>query len=129
LKCDDFLQNYQINITIAEMKVEEGKDREKSGVLYEIIGDRSKLNPQEDEVVANNGKSGDATNGGGEGPSTSKGIVEDDDDIEIVMEDEPAVVIETKAVGTKRRLEDKDDSLPKKRRVEDHFETEVIDID
>jgi len=34
------------------MKEEEAKEREKSGVLFEVIGDRSKLNPQEEVTKA-----------------------------------------------------------------------------
>jgi len=64
LKCDDFLQNYNLNITILEMKSEEQNEREKT-VGFEIIGDRTKLNPKEEESAA--------TNGAGDQPSTSKG--------------------------------------------------------
>jgi hypothetical protein len=53
------LQNYQINITVAAMLEEEAKEREKSGVVFEIIGDRSKLNPKEE--VPDSGKDGPST--------------------------------------------------------------------
>lgn len=62
LKCDDFLQNYQVNITIVEMKSEE-KERDNAEV-FEIIGDRSKLVPKEEH-----NKSG--MNGKESGPSSA----------------------------------------------------------
>lgn len=56
LKCDDFLQNYEINITITEMGEEEGKLRDNSGVFFEIIGDRSQLNPKEEITSSSDNK-------------------------------------------------------------------------
>jgi len=63
LKCDDFLQNYQLNITVVEMVVVES-EREKTE-MFQIIGDRSKLAPKEANGVVMNG------NEAGAGPSSA----------------------------------------------------------
>jgi ubiquitin-like 1-activating enzyme E1 B len=92
LKCDDFLQNYNLNITIYEMKTDEN-DRDKAGELFEIVGDRSKLVPtemKETPVSATNGN-GSAAQPGPSKPSTEKytTFIEDDDDLQIIDEVEP----------------------------------------
>jgi len=70
LKCDDFLQNYNLNITIVEMNTEE-LEREKATEMFEIVGDLSQLNPKEEEKV-NGNANGNGSNGNGQGPSSSK---------------------------------------------------------
>lgn len=145
LKCDDFLQNYQINITVAAMVDEEDeKDREKSGILFEIIGDRTQLNAK--EQVAEGKKTDDQ-----EQPSTSKKgsisdncesvnksfhqcilfcianpVHDDEDDLMII---EPTTVSEVQVAGTKRRLDETEEDTPSKKRKVESETSEVIDID
>lgn len=69
LKCDDFLQNYSLNITVS---FEEKLDEEKE---FEVVGDLSECHPTED--VTSNGASLAAANQAANG---------DDDDL-VVIED------------------------------------------
>lgn len=59
LKCDDFQQNYQLNIII----IEEDMSRDRGDELFEIIGDIAKLKPKEEST---------STNGSGTQPGPSK---------------------------------------------------------
>jgi ubiquitin-like 1-activating enzyme E1 B len=123
LKCDDFLQNYKLNITIAALKVNE-ENRDKIGEIYEIIGDRSQLNPQE-ETPSTSGSTPSEVSINVTGDLT----VVDNDELQILEQPDDIQV-----VGIKRQLPSSYESLPaKKRRVvtenEDEEMFETVDID
>jgi len=102
LKCDDFLQDYNITVILYHAeKLEEG-------VEFLIIGDPSQLKPKEDKEETKNGEAGEGSsgdrkrraeeeNGGGEAKK-AKIDENDDDDIVICDDDEE----EKEASGPKK---------------------------
>lgn len=110
------MQNYEINITITELNEQEIAEREHSGSFFQVVGDRTKLNPKQEEPVAKS--NGDIT-------ATKPEEIEDDDDFMIVEAVSSDKVI---AAGTKRALE-VDESIPSKKRKINTTDVEVVDID
>jgi ubiquitin-like 1-activating enzyme E1 B len=97
LVCDDFLQNYQITITIVQMKEEDKENlRNKEETVFEVVGDLTQLNPKAEEVAAaspqpstsnGNKKASFTDNGGNEDDLKIIEEVKDEDYLEII---EPA---------------------------------------
>ncbi|CAL8069551.1 unnamed protein product [Orchesella dallaii] len=135
LRCDDFLQNYNLVINIVIMSEEEAKDRDKSVECFELVGDRSLLVPKEEDQ-ATNGKESDKDPDAKE----AEAVADDDDDLEVIAMPEDDV----KVLGTKRPLERKDEGegtpLKKRKLAEEpspasgsaycmDTEVETIDLD
>merc|ERR1719325_355486 len=57
LSCDDFLQDYNVKVILYH------STELKDGVEFELVGDISKLKPDEEEKGHKNGKNGAETNG------------------------------------------------------------------
>ncbi|ALC43430.1 Uba2 [Drosophila busckii] len=96
LKCDDFFQNYELSIIIAHF------DAERDEALFEVIADKSQLQPKEEEPEqpkeqepSSRKRAANGSDITDEGPSTSKRsrpteIDDSDDDCLVVEEDEDA---------------------------------------
>jgi len=125
LKCDDFLQNYQLILTVLAMTPEDEAED-----LFEIVGDKSHLNPLPSSTTPTPPSNG---NGLEPQPSTSKHIVSTVDDEEEVMIMEPEEdVMEIPMVGGKgkRPPSNPPPILPaKKRRIEEPEVHVVHDLD
>lgn len=121
LKCDDFFQNYELNIIIIHI------DAQREDDLFEVIADKNQLKPK-DEEAQNQANGTTVDENFSDGPSTSKKCrveeIDDDDDLCFVEEeDEDAaeqvavatnkltVTTPTKNQGTKRKplIDDSDD--------------------
>ncbi|CAL1542022.1 unnamed protein product [Lymnaea stagnalis] len=109
LKCDDFLQNYSLNINIVHV---DKLDKEKE---FEVVGDMSQFQPKEDE----NGKPEGESQTNGNVPSTTKAKPDDDEDDLVLLEDDAEEEI-SKSPGNlsrKRPAEpSEDESLIKKKK-------------
>ncbi|XP_041376395.1 SUMO-activating enzyme subunit 2-like isoform X2 [Gigantopelta aegis] len=103
LKCDDFLQNYELVVIIAH--VDKFEDEQE----FEIIGDISDLKSKSGE----NGDSGDAKTND---VDQKKQQQNDDDDL-VIMEEED-VEAEEESLPTKRKLEETEDTQPPAKRKE-----------
>ncbi|XP_060660251.1 SUMO-activating enzyme subunit 2 [Drosophila nasuta] len=105
LKCDDFFQSYELSIIISHF------DAERDDVLFEVIADKSQLQPKQEEKPKEDSEEQSSTsrkrpaNGSDiadDGPSTSKRTrlpeVEDDDDDCLVIEEDDDVqeIVNTK---------------------------------
>ncbi|ODM91116.1 SUMO-activating enzyme subunit 2 [Orchesella cincta] len=120
LRCDDFLQNYNLVINIVIMSEEESKDRDKSVECFELVGDRSQLGPKDEEPSTNGKESEKAPDA-----EDAKVVTDDDDDLEIIAMPMPDEDDDIKVLGTKRPLDTKDEGTPakKRRRAEEPVST------
>uniref|UniRef100_A0A1A9ZX08 SUMO-activating enzyme subunit n=1 Tax=Glossina pallidipes TaxID=7398 RepID=A0A1A9ZX08_GLOPL len=92
LKCDDFFQNYELNIIIIHT------DAEHECSLFEVVADKDQLKPKGEHVPSKKESIAD-------GPSTSKQArlnqridLSDDDDLCILEEEDECVKVRTKDV-------------------------------
>ncbi|GFR93876.1 SUMO-activating enzyme subunit 2 [Elysia marginata] len=110
LKCDDFLQNYTLNVTVAHVdELEEQKE-------FEVVGDLSECHPTEEA----------STNGA----SSSANQTADDDDDLVVIEDleikDPNPPGEETSESRKRPAEDVEPQAMAKRRAAASGDSEDI---
>ncbi|XP_066992767.2 SUMO-activating enzyme subunit 2 isoform X2 [Anabrus simplex] len=103
LKVDDFLQNYELNVTIVQ------RIAPKDGPDFEIVADPSQLKPKEDEPESSNGGADDD---------------DDDDDLEVIEND----ILSVGQANEKKRksISESDGSVSKKRKTEDDDDLDVI---
>lgn len=101
LKCDDFLQNYELTIAVNHYVAKEKEDP-----LYKVVANAEELKPKEDEVNGHNGEKKDEN-------KDSKMEQDDEDDLMIV--DAKAEEDPQEGSSSKRRKmnppEDDDDDL------------------
>ncbi|CAD5110934.1 DgyrCDS291 [Dimorphilus gyrociliatus] len=102
LKCDDFLQRYEVTIVIAEASKEDlPEDQE-----FEVVGDIEQLKSKKDDVQNENGKNG-------------KNEKDDTDFLEVISDEEMEV-----SEPKKRKAED-DNEVPSGKRLK----TDAIEIE
>ncbi|XP_069701269.1 SUMO-activating enzyme subunit 2 [Periplaneta americana] len=94
LKVDDFLQNYELTVTINQRLVP------KDGPEFEVVADPSQLKPKEEA----------------ESSTTANGAGDQDDDLLEVVEEEDTIV--TDVDSKKRKTDGPEGSISKKIRVE-----------
>ncbi|XP_077516185.1 ubiquitin-like activating enzyme 2 [Amblyomma americanum] len=100
LRCDDFLQNFQVTVNIVH-------DENKDGAGFEIVGDVSQLGPDADTTDSNHNEKDENKNRCGDDAS-------DEDDL-LVVEDIDFEQVENGRGSLKRKLTDSDDSIEAKR--------------
>lgn len=131
LKADDFLQNYELTVTIVH------KDAGREEALFEVIADPDTLKPQEEEAKKEeNGKKDGEEEKKEEEPQSKKRKLEemeqdDDDDLCIVEEDgdEGAEQQESVSQGEKRKIEDEPGPSTKKQKTIEPEDDDLIVID
>ncbi|XP_046993261.1 SUMO-activating enzyme subunit 2 [Schistocerca americana] len=105
LKADDFLQNYELSITIMH-KVPGRDDPE-----FEVVADKDSLKPKEEDRTSVNGTTDN-----------------DDDDIEVVDADGVNEITKTDREGKKRKsTSDEENSISKKPKLQDS-DIEIVEV-
>ncbi|KAB7507024.1 SUMO-activating enzyme subunit 2 [Armadillidium nasatum] len=116
LSCDDFLQNYNLLVTILHSKEVEGE--------FKIVGDHEKLKKEQEEAFnkkEQNGKAETAVPGGSKDGFAS--IVDDDDDL-VCLDDSDVRIEEAK----KRKSEPEPSEVSKTKKIKLDSEHEIISI-
>jgi ubiquitin-like 1-activating enzyme E1 B len=81
LRCDDFLQNYQLIVNVLQCDKLDDKQE------FELIGDMSKMQAQSEETSVTNGEAGSSSSSGEPRPGPST-VVDDEDDVILMDEDD-----------------------------------------
>jgi len=122
LSCDDFLQDYNVKVILYH------STELKDGVEFELVGDISKLKPDEEENGHKNGKNGAETNGsvkngeesngdrkrkteGEEEIPSKKAKVDEDEDDDIVCVEDPNPVKKAKITPKAAEPSKEDDDI------------------
>merc|ERR1712004_416957 len=117
LSCDDFLQDYNVKVILYH------STDLKDGVEFELVGDISKLKPDEEENGHKNGKNGVETNGsvkngdrkrkteGEEEIPSKKAKVDEDEDDDIVCVEDPNPVKKAKITPKAAEPSKEDDDI------------------
>ncbi|XP_063700607.1 SUMO-activating enzyme subunit 2 [Culicoides brevitarsis] len=105
LKADDFLQNYELTITI--LHKEAGRDE----ALFEVIADPDTLKPE------NQAKEEESKQENGAASSNKMETEDDDDDLCIVEEEEAAAAPSTSQKTAPEKRKTEDDAGPSTKRV------------
>lgn len=123
LKADDFLQNYELTVTILH------KDAGRDEALFEVIADPDTLKPEnqanKDEMDTENN-----ANGSDEASASKKAkVVEDDDDDLCIIEEENLEAPIEKSLPEKRKTDDDAGPSTKRAKVVEEFDDDLIVID
>ncbi|XP_013404818.1 SUMO-activating enzyme subunit 2 isoform X1 [Lingula anatina] len=120
IKCDDFLQEYNLNITLLHVdKLEEEKE-------FEVVGDVSEVQARAAEASAaaaaaattvssftpSNTAPDNSASNNGQGQTE----IDDEDDLEIIEDEEEEMIVETSAISRKRKADEVEEPASKKAR-------------